>query len=432
MGWFAVRNLSTAEVDEKVSFAERNRREVESFNQAWQASIDRNRVGIDNLRSSLAGALHSKIKSCFPEVRHDLEKMKAQLGAELIQLGAPHDTPQSQRACLVEMQHQYYELAKGWREGDYKEDCVNADDPSRLRYNVEVLHTDFNDNVRQNGLRYAFEPLPQLSTTNEEKPIGVHMDAAWQEEVSKASGTYAWILARWKTLRGSEPSLESPRRLKEHLFREQTDQWGFFARSYLEQVVQKIEACNVVLFHTSCPDARVKRRIRDRLRAAEVAALDRADQELHAIVCDNRRHLKTQDPAFAMSQPLARTTRHTALLEYAAKIEVRQEAAILMLDHGADASGRIYDTHDWLKAYTEIAMSRFIDNIIIQVVERHLLGPKGPLEVFSLEWVISLSDDELEELLEEEEGTKLKRLALQGKLDALDAAIRKADQLARW
>jgi hypothetical protein len=78
-------------------------------------------------------------------------------------------------------------------------------------------------------------------------------------------------------------------------------------------------------------------------------------------------------------------------------------------------------------AYWRIVLPRFIDNVIIQVVERHLLGRKGPLRLFNRHWINHLSDDELKDLVGEDEVTVNKRKAIKEKLEGLDDALKRAD-----
>lgn len=55
----------------------------------------------------------------------------------------------------------------------------------------------------------------------------------------------------------------------------------------------------------------------------------------------------------------------------------------------------INDIHDILEAYYKLARERFVDNVIIQAGERYIVGEKGPLKIFSPEYVGGLSNEEL-------------------------------------
>jgi hypothetical protein len=91
----------------------------------------------------------------------------------------------------------------------------------------------------------------------------------------------------------------------------------------------------------------------------------------------------------------------------------------------------VYEVHDWLNAYWKVAYPRFVDNVIIQVVERHLLGRNGPLGLFNRNWIFDLEDEELEELVGENAATRAQRKDLKEKLDGLKNGLEKADLALR-
>ena len=74
-----------------------------------------------------------------------------------------------------------------------------------------------------------------------------------------------------------------------------------------------------------------------------------------------------------------------------------------------------------LNAYYKVARKTFVDNICIQVVERHLL--RNLPSVFSPETVAGLSDDELEQIASEGYAATLKRKQLQNLHESLVASL---------
>ncbi len=54
----------------------------------------------------------------------------------------------------------------------------------------------------------------------------------------------------------------------------------------------------------------------------------------------------------------------------------------------------VLNTYVRLVAYYEVAMYRFIDNVGLQVVERHLLGHQSPLRKFTPSYVVTMSEKE--------------------------------------
>jgi hypothetical protein len=85
----------------------------------------------------------------------------------------------------------------------------------------------------------------------------------------------------------------------------------------------------------------------------------------------------------------------------------------------------ILSTHDSLAAYYDIAMYRFIDNFALQVVERHLLGPRGPLRLFNSDYVTQKlygkeNEERLNELAGENPVIAQERMELDAKRESLE------------
>jgi hypothetical protein len=68
-------------------------------------------------------------------------------------------------------------------------------------------------------------------------------------------------------------------------------------------------------------------------------------------------------------------------------------------------------------------MKRFLDNVIIQVVERHVLGPNTPLRLFSSDFVDDLEDGEVKFIAAESSSTSMARSDLTTKLERLQKAL---------
>lgn len=55
----------------------------------------------------------------------------------------------------------------------------------------------------------------------------------------------------------------------------------------------------------------------------------------------------------------------------------------------------VYDIHDILKAYQNVAIKRLMDNMVMAVLERWWLGRSGFVMIFGSDFVGRLSDGEL-------------------------------------
>ena len=79
--------------------------------------------------------------------------------------------------------------------------------------------------------------------------------------------------------------------------------------------------------------------------------------------------------------------------------------------------------HDAIKAYYSIAIERFKDNVAKSVVESDLLGPNGPLKIFTPEYVGGLSDAELSAIAAETAMTSATRTDCTARCERLKNAL---------
>ncbi|KAL9616211.1 MAG: hypothetical protein Q9160_008901 [Pyrenula sp. 1 TL-2023] len=429
LGCYAVRNRSTKEiVDDKLSYAERDERERNFFldKEGWQREIDPKNVGIDNLRGCLAQSLYKQVVSSFPDLREDIRNTTKAISKELKSLGDPRSTPTAQRFFLLEMQTEYQRLIGTCLLGPYLAD-VNDSHPSRLRNHVLRLSDDFNRVMREESLQHEFaDPLkgydPQLMIPATEE---------LRKNILSEGGIYAWILRKWDTLRGPEPPGDPPAHLKQMLFEEQTTSWAEIAENHYVKVIQAIDDCNHFVFEKICPDVEIRLRIRERLHATESSAKSRAEEELQNLVQDQKQLLHTSDPRLNIEREDAKTTRMRMCISKVANAGAIGDGPLAeVLKTDSAFSSLVYEIHDYLKSYTGISMSRFIDNVAIQVVERHLLGRSSPLAAFTAKWIGSQTDEELELLVGEKKETQVRRAQLSKNIEVLKEAVSRAERLA--
>lgn len=80
--------------------------------------------------------------------------------------------------------------------------------------------------------------------------------------------------------------------------------------------------------------------------------------------------------------------------------------------------------HDALKSYYDIALSRFVDVVCQQVIDRYLLHAKdGPLEVLSDRVALGLSADQLASIAGEDQAVREKREGYTKEIKALSQAL---------
>jgi hypothetical protein len=190
-----------------------------------------------------------------------------------------------------------------------------------------------------------------------------------------------------------------------------------------------------------CKDDTLRPKIREKLEEREMKAFADAKAEVQSILKD-RDYIDSWNPLLEVFIDECQRLR----IERQVKLQLAQQKTKSATDTTSSepssdqisarhlfyqVNKKIYEVHDWLYAYWKVAYPRFVDNVIIQVVERHLLGPNGPLRLFDRNWIFGLEDEELEELVGENEETRAARKDLNERLAGLRNALEKVDVALR-
>ena len=419
-------------MEDEATFEERDRKEIELFesgvwkeaamSSSYAKSIDPNVLGIKHLKRTLQQSLYKRVKENFPSLKATMRDLKRDHEKQLLRMGDPRDNPPSQRVFLSGIQERYEEEVKRSLNGDYRSG-LDANHESRLRHHIKKFNDAFESEIEQKALKYAWQVLDQdaLETTS--------------EDGTPRAGIFRWIQRRWDYHLGSELRLDVPHELKKKLYQEQTDSWATRANAYLQKVEDAIKACNTDVFNVACKDNTLRTKIREILEPLEIQAFENAQAELQNILEDFD-YTDSWHPRFILDLEEFKNVRVARSVSQVSKPGGAEQPTVppgllerqisLYQDFYNDKM-RIYEVHDWLLAYWKAAFPRFVDNVIIQVVERHLLGRNGPLKLFNRNWINNLVDSDLENLAGEDEKTTNDRKALKERLEGLEEALRKAD-----
>jgi hypothetical protein len=426
LGWFAVRNRNSEEILDASSFEERDRKEIQLFDSgkwkeavsspdSWK-SIDPNVLGVKYLKVTLQRSLYKRVKENFPLLKTRMRNMKLKYEHQLESMGKPRDDEQKLRLYLGDIQKRYENEVKMSLNGPYRPG-LHPGHPSRLRYHVKNLNMAFQEEMEQKAFKYAWI-----------LPDGFDGDKFEScEEPSRS--ILQWIPEVWNHHIGSEPRNDVPSNLKLVLVREQTNSWERRARKYIEKVEKAISDCNADLFKITCVDDALRAKIHENLEAIEINAFAVAKNELDDIIRDLD-YIDSWHPSFLpeiksiQDRRLFIASQNKPLIQLEDPAKHLEHQKTLFKDF-QDANSK-YLVHDWLYAYWKMAFPRFVDNVIIQVVERHLLGLNGPLKIFSREWVDGLNKVELEKLVGEDENTINERKAIKERIQGLDDALENA------
>lgn len=213
----------------------------------------------------------------------------------------------------------------------------------------------------------------------------------------------------------------------ETLFKHQTSKWQGIAEVHIDEVVEVIQNCNDVFFKDICPDENVREKIRARVDPDIDSSFHAAREELDILLRDERQGpLLTNNNQFADNLNTARSDRFINGLKKLGFTD--GQSKVINFDqmktslHLNNLDQSVYDIHDTLKAYYDVAIERFIDNVKNQVVARNLLGPLGPVGIFTPEFISNLSEEELASVAGEDYATSELRAELGAQISRLAKA----------
>lgn len=458
-GWFCVRNRSTTEIQSGVTIEQRHENERKFFASAPWNVLDKKRVGISALKVSLGRLLSDHVANEFPEIRKEIDDRFSQARKELEQLGAPRQTAHEQMQYLIRLAGAYQRQVEDALNGRY---AAEGTHPSKLRMHVKNANERFNDEMHAKGCTMAFrsteESLDDISTEDPPNPFAyiapqnTNIQSNGRPRSSRSespmkfeagpdhaiifgaggkrqpkSNIYEDIRQLYQTSKGTElPGHVNPTVL-ETLFAHQTTSWQSIADNHIGRVISLIWDGLEAIFVRTCLDDGVRKKIRSRIGPEMDESVTRAHEELERLLDDERKgHLITNNHYFADNLAKARAERFVAGMkklgfEDGAHANINFKAMTAMV-HLSNEASAIYDIHDTLAAYYKVALKRFIDNVVLQVVERNLLGPNGPANIFGPDYVGALSAGDLASIAAEDFATSNTRTELRFQISRLEVA----------
>ncbi|KAL2788499.1 P-loop containing nucleoside triphosphate hydrolase protein [Aspergillus keveii] len=164
--------------------------------------------------------------------------------------------------------------------------------------------------------------------------------------------------------------------------------------------------------------------------------------EFPNVVKDVETHLRAAQKALELLEPPRSTVNHyfadnlNAIREERVRARLQQAGYndgqnvatnllhVMKTIHLSNEQQAVYDIHDILKAYYKVALKRFTDNVVLQVVERHILGPNGPpVRAFSPDMVNDFDEGELMEIAGESFSTSRVRNELVAQCERFEKAL---------
>ncbi|KAL6233526.1 hypothetical protein BDW75DRAFT_241925 [Aspergillus navahoensis] len=407
-GWFAVKNRSTREIEEGITIEGRLRKEEEFFAccAPW-TELRKDRVGIHSLKRFLGRLLYGHIRGEFPTVVKDIEASRF-----LNRIANLYQSEVDDALC-----------------GNYDPD-LEPDSPLKLRMHVRALNDGFSRKVAKHGHVKVFR-----ASSDEEEPEFRRLPNPVGFEVAEQAekNIYSWIRRLYRDSRGTElPGTVNPR-LLQNLFRLQSAPWKGIALDHIDKVSEVVKAYNEQILSTIILDENVRGKLASRVTLVQAAAHARAKIEFARILDDKRGGiLQTVNHYYADTLNAIRDERVRARLKQMGlqynNVGQFNIAEVVKRVHLSNEDQAVNDIHDILKAYYKVAIKRFADNVVIQIVERYILGKDGPVRALCSNMVNDLGEGELLEIAGESFLTSSLRNELVSKCERFQQALKIAKQ----
>ncbi|MCJ1251120.1 hypothetical protein MMC30_008351 [Trapelia coarctata] len=404
LGWHVLRNRSPDEMG--LSKEDIKRTELDFFVRDKWNSLPQSSVGIDALRPRLSLQLQRHIKNNIPDVEREILQALQACRVKLETLGDGRDTIQEMREYIWKQCVKSAELTKEAVDGHYKNPIgmpfftSGTDDKTipakNLRARVVEKNKRFVRDISQGGHSVDFSDDMEIQT----RDSAATSSSKGRRKMTKGKYIREVVEPLLRDNAGEELLGDSNPLLVFKLFQKYSTDWPSFAEVHKLEV-QKV--CNEFLneiigfvwpeymhrgLRAILLDAQIHRRIAG------------AEAEIKRIFEDRERYLKTYDPEY--EERLGKWREQQASdpnYKYSLEEEYLQKMLI----------------------YYSLTSKTFINNIIVQVVERHLVHDLG--NVFDTMEVSQLTDDQVKRIAQENEQLRHERLTMKEKKRTLEEGL---------
>ena len=416
-----MKNRSTKDIQQGVTIEQRHFKEKQFFLTSPWSGLSRERVGIPALKHFLGKLLYDHIRSEFPTLVQEIKNMVVDARTQLDILGPSRQTFVEQRQFLTRLAVRYQRSVTDGLVGNYN-DTWEPDDPRKLRMHLQITNEAFSKRMTQRGHTRGF------------RLVDGEIDKEFAPFLRKdEENIYVWIRRVYRESRGSElPGTVNPT-LLENMFRQQSKKWSEIATKHVADIETIVSRFNKAVFQDIFHEDALRDKLEHRNNVPFRKATQDAAIQLASIIADEREGiLQTVNHYFA--DTLA-ATRQDRVLKRLQKLGL-QDGRDITVDlkslantaHLSNEDQAVNDIHDILKAYYKVALKRFTDNVVIQVIERYYLRLEGPVKSISAEYVGGLSDADLSHLAAENYATSSNRNDVNAKLERLEKALAIAEK----
>ncbi|KAK4218541.1 P-loop containing nucleoside triphosphate hydrolase protein [Rhypophila decipiens] len=416
LGYFVVRSRGADEDD--IGVSECRELEQDLFQDpSWEPIAKLGRTGVPALNKELQVLLTDLAKRELPKQLQEVSTRLEACQKTLSAMGPAHSDAASQRLYLLEIALKFERISRDAREGIYgrDEDLFGGND-TMLIAEIISMNEKYSEYMDIKGCSYCFNdqtPTSEVLPFEKLRPKthsilsnrgGVKVDDTVTPPYQSLSDC---IKSCYLQTRGPELGTFGVSLLS-RTFRTQSEKWLKIAIRHVHAVATAIHTFLTTLIKKISSEALL-------------------DQLWRTALTYN--HYFNDNLQKARINRLEKKMRTHAINAAAATYNVdvvtlNMNSLRNLVDNKSNADQVQEDVHDILQSYYKVARKRFVDNICHQAIDYYLLdAPDSPLKIFSPNFVMGLSDTQLDQLAGESAVAKAERERLQFEIQDLEEAM---------
>ncbi|KAG6311522.1 hypothetical protein E4U44_004204 [Claviceps purpurea] len=427
LGWHVLKNRDFKMRD--ASSAERDAAEARFFSSGIWATLDPSNLGVGTLKPRLSDVLKNQILQQLPDLLHDVETAISDCTSVLNRLGTPRGSANEQRKYLLKVSRDFTNLMKAAINGEYKHPFFGSAKTDegynkRLRARVQNTLTAFKEVMRERG--------------QQRKIVD---DDAYQSGLGIRNVVRSDYIEEVKDLmersRGCELSGTFNPLIIGELFAEQCQPWKDLTSEIETKVLQSVDEVEhaivdyITVKETAPAILHMLRGGTDKLKKAlgqKLKELLLPHSDGHPITYNN---YLTDTVKKAQDERRKRRLTEVAHLIQNDRIGSDAGSIVEKLNEQMDTDMNTFASEmaiDYMEAYYEVAMNKFVDDVSVLAVEQCLIS-KLP-DLFPDAILIDFKDEEIARLAGETEAASKQREKCSQKLAVLEDGRRDLINLA--
>jgi GTPase SAR1 family protein len=424
LGWHVLRNRSNDKGEKNSSAKDRDARERQFFKESRWNVLDEQNLGIDALKQKMSSLLLHRFAEVIPHVVAQIEGRLDSCKRELADLGEGYGDVVQMRSKMREwcdVSGDYVSnAAEGYYRDHYKTRFFDTESENRssdarirkLRARINAENFRFEEELRMMGHAVEIEGVhPPTSNRRRSRQDSTK----YPVRMTKAEFSDKRVEPVVRESAGQELVGDSNPLLVYKMFQKQSQSWDVIAErhmtiiaglceSFLREVLDFVWPATISeKVFAALVEERLERRTED------------ATHEVQRLCKDRTRYAKSYDPEYG-------------------NLWKRWERKFMEVSGGDPANPQLRPTtgsEQYLAkmlAFYDVTLKVFMSNIIVQVVERHLVDDLE--RIFDTARVHDMPDEAIEEIFKEDEAIRNRRAQLLAERASMEAGLKSARRLA--